>query len=121
MTRSSYVLLALAVTTTAGVLVSSCNTPTCGPGTVQRQSASGELQCVLVDVPQQQAAGPMLLQIENLARHVNPCAKRSSPGQMQGDAHGRHFLTERCGCNMKNADHGQHKKKALRGRKLVPV
>jgi len=34
-------------------MVSSCNPPTCGPGTVQRQAASGELQCVLVDVPQQ--------------------------------------------------------------------
>jgi hypothetical protein len=53
MTRSSYALLALAVTTTAGVLVSSCNTPTCGPGTIQRQAATGELQCVPVDVPQQ--------------------------------------------------------------------
>lgn len=44
------IAIALAATGSLGVSLTSCNTPSCGPGTVQQQQKDGTLKCVAVDV-----------------------------------------------------------------------
>jgi hypothetical protein len=42
-------LIVLVAAASLGATLASCNTPSCGPGTVQKQQANGELKCVPVD------------------------------------------------------------------------
>lgn len=50
MNRRLSIVLGLAAAASLGVSLSSCNEPSCGPGTVQQQQKDGTLKCVPVDV-----------------------------------------------------------------------
>jgi hypothetical protein len=49
MNRSLSILVALVVSGSLGISLSSCNTPSCGPGTAQMQQPDGTLKCVATD------------------------------------------------------------------------
>jgi len=51
MNRRLSTLIVLVAAASLGSTLASCNTPSCGPGTVQQQQKNGELKCVPVDVP----------------------------------------------------------------------
>lgn len=50
MKRSLTILVAVFATASLGASLTSCNTPSCGMGTVQKQQSDGSLKCVAVDV-----------------------------------------------------------------------
>ncbi len=50
MNRRLSIALGLVAAASLGVSLTSCNTPSCGPGTVQQQQKDGTLKCVPVDV-----------------------------------------------------------------------
>ena len=50
MNRRLSIVLGLVAAASLGVSLSSCNTPSCGPGTVQQQQKDGTLKCVPTDV-----------------------------------------------------------------------
>jgi hypothetical protein len=50
MNRRLSIAFALVAAGSLGVSLTSCNTPSCGPGTVQQQQKDGQLKCVPVDV-----------------------------------------------------------------------
>ena len=51
--RLSSIAVGLVAAGSVAVSLSSCNAPSCGPGTVQQQQTDGTLKCVAVDVPMQ--------------------------------------------------------------------
>lgn len=51
--RLSSIAIGLVAAGSVAVSLSSCNAPSCGPGTVQQQQTDGTLKCVAVDVPMQ--------------------------------------------------------------------
>ena len=50
--RLSSIAIGLVAAGSLAASLSSCNAPSCGPGTVQQQQKDGTLKCVLVDAPQ---------------------------------------------------------------------
>jgi hypothetical protein len=47
------ILVAVCAAGSLGVSLTSCNAPSCGPGTTQKQQSDGTLKCVPVDSPEQ--------------------------------------------------------------------